>query len=683
MKLPMMELGRGPRLAAALAVLCAPASAAQLRRGAMAAEPSAAEANLAPMLLDFTEELKAGVASGAESADAVTSWCKEARGTKAGMLSVLQRQLDETSIALKQVALEQQRLDSEAKLVDAALQEQRQRLAEATSSGDVAVETFKAESSRLNKALTVASRAEEMLSQRQSQQSDAASEDDASQDVPLEDEVGSSFEFSEAQQMLQQLRTMRTKLAQEQSVETSQHSASLQKMAAFQDHLNASLMDSVSQVASIGVETSRRKRESARLRARHAGLEALLGAVRTSAKATDEVCSEEDLHQGELGEAVTGEKKAVASLLRSLRPGASVDDQEATALVQLSSSVELSGAAALRGAALELRGLARRFPGVASILQETARRRGVNFDLAAGVDSPGAAAAREATGNPLANIEDFVRGDRHGGSAEDSARRYIRELYTNLVGDVRRQAVSFADQRRQCSALARDAGVDEAALSRSYKTVEARLHMTKAAMAEYNRTASYYEAQGTAVSEQLEALRAIATKADDLAGTEGARLAGFAQRLLSLISSQGSADDGSTTAQALAQHVEEHRAQLQQRARRLKKQVDSVAQTDAPLIAFLQEEAKHSRRLLQQASEESELLESRVQAKADDLKLGQHFVRMVSKLCTPQKLKVLSDHTEELQRLGGELRKLASHDRKLAATAGDQLGEAELAALLK
>eukprot|EP00932_Pfiesteria_piscicida_P018074 SRR837773.4943.p1 GENE.SRR837773.4943~~SRR837773.4943.p1 ORF type:complete len:445 (+),score=164.52 SRR837773.4943:61-1335(+) len=424
-------------------------------------------------------------------------------------------------------------------------------------------------------------------------------------------------------------------------------------------------MDSASQVAAIGAEASRRKREGARLRARRAGLEALLEAARASSKATDEVCSEEELHRGELGEVVSGEKQAVSALLGSLRTTEASDD--APALIQLSSEETAAGAAALRHAVDELRGIARRFPGAAAALQESAKRRGLPLDA-------------QVEGSPLENVQAFIRADHHGGSAADSARRYIRELYTGLVADFRNKAASFATQRGQCTALARDGSVDEAALSRSYKTVEARLHMTKAAVAEYERSATFFEGRRAALAQQLEALRGLAAQASGLAATEGARLQSFAQRL---IGQSDLEEQAARTAQGLAQEVEAHRGQLQRRAQRLQRQAAAVAKADGPLMTFLAEEGRHAQRLRSRAAAESELLESRAAAKAEDQKLGEHFVNMISKLCTPKKLKALADHSEELQRIGSELRSLAAGDRHLAATASDELGEAELAALLK
>lgn len=683
MKLPSMDRVRVPRAALFAFFGAGCVSAAKLRRGGSAAsvEPADVEANLAPMLLDFTQELKTGVSSGTENAAHVVGWCKVARGTKAGMASVLLRQLDETGMALKQVALEEDRLGSEAKLADAALTEQRQRLAAAAATGEAANATFETEAEHMDKALKAAFRAQEMLSMKQLQQAQDGSDDVPSEDVPMTDDVSSGLELSQSQQMLQKLRVMYTKLNQEKSVAVSQHSTGLQKMAAFQDHLNSSLMDSVSQVASISVETSRRKRERSRLQARRAGIEALLGAVRVSVKATDEACSEEELHQGELGELITAEKKAVAALLRSLRAGEVTGDaaaesagDAAPAFVQLfSESAASEGANVLRSTAAQLRGLAQRFPTSAALLEDSAKLRGVLMNKTA-VDA-----------DPLAKIQAFVSSEHqhYGTSAHDAARHYARDLYTNLVGDVRKKAMELVEQRSQCSALTRDAAVDEAALTRSLKTVEAKLHMTKAAIAEYQRSSEYYKAQSSLLDSQLNELRGLAAVAkEQLADGQGARLQGFAQKLLNL-ASEGASEDEGKTAQVLAQRIEEHRNQLQQRADRLAKQVAAVAQADGPLLSFLQEEAQQSQRLLRRVAAEAELLESRAAAKADDEKLGQHFRSLVENVCTPQKLQQLNENSEELQRLGGELRKLASGDRQLAMTAGDELGEAELANLLK
>eukprot|EP00446_Apocalathium_sp_SHHI-4_P014662 CAMPEP_0177201506 /NCGR_PEP_ID=MMETSP0367-20130122/26787_1 /TAXON_ID=447022 ORGANISM="Scrippsiella hangoei-like, Strain SHHI-4" /NCGR_SAMPLE_ID=MMETSP0367 /ASSEMBLY_ACC=CAM_ASM_000362 /LENGTH=703 /DNA_ID=CAMNT_0018650013 /DNA_START=57 /DNA_END=2168 /DNA_ORIENTATION=- len=703
MKLPHMERSGRP-LAALVGVLClsgghtASASLA-LRRAADVAELSAAPASFGPVLLDFAKELKSEARAGVQSTEVVAKWCKDACSTKSSMSSVLQRQLDEAGIAMKQVALEEQRLANEARLAGATLGEKRRQLEDATSSAQLAGSEFSGESSRIEKTLSDTSRALRMVEAHQAEQADDSTGEDADADAPAAeelmptDEVSSAYELTPSQKMVQNLRQMSSKLSQDKGSAASEHSAELQKMTAFADRLNSSLMDADSQVASIRVETSRRKRERARLSARRAGLEALLGVVQGSVQATEAACSEEELHQGELGELVNGEKKAVAGLLRSLpSPDASSStdsgEEVAPSLLQTSTGV---GTSAFRRAAHELRGLAQRFPGGAALLEEGVRRLGGQFtdrvqDAAIAPDAE--ADSDSAERNPLASIQQFVKEGSTGPSAandasETQAREQVRKMYSSLIGELREQARDVSKEEGQCASLARDAAVDEAALGRSLKTVIAELHMAKATMSEHQQSADYYQAHHDALASQLSALKAASEQAAQVSQDAGGRLQGFAQRLLNLASSgESTTDEAAKTVQGLVQRVEEHRAVLQQRAQRLAKQANSVGLADDSLMTFLEEEVRHNQRLLKRSRAESELLESRAAAKGDDQKLGQQFRGLVAKLCSTGKLQTLDKKSKELLKLSGELHHLAAGDPKLA-TAEGQIDDTELAALLK
>jgi len=562
-----------------------------------------------------------------------------------------------------------------------------------TSTAQLAASEFSGESSRIEKTMSDTSRALRMVKAHQAEQADDATGEDADADAPAAeelmptDEVSSAYELTPSQKMVQNLRQMSSKLSQDKASAASEHSAELQKMTAFADRLNSSLMDADSQVASIRVETSRRKRERARLSAHRAGMEALLGVVQGSVQATEAACSEEELHQGELGELVNAEKKTVAGLLRSLpSPDASGStdsgEEVAPSLLQTSTGV---GTSAFRRAAHELRGLAQRFPGVAALLEEGVRRLGGQFadrvqDAASAPDAE--ADSDSAERNPLASIQQFVK-EGSNDASEAQAEEQVRKMYSSLVGEVREQARDVSKEEGQCASLARDAAVDEAALGRSLKTVIAELHMAKAAMSELQQSSDYYQAHHDALASQLSALKDASEQATQVSQDACGRLQGFAQRLLNLASSgESTTDEAAKTVQGLVQRVEEHRAVLQQRAQRLATQAKSVGLADDSLMTFLEEEVRYNQRLLKRSRAESELLESRAAAKGDAHKLGQQFRGLVAKLCSTGKLQTLDKKSKELLKLSGELHHLSAGDPKFA-TAESQIDDTELAALLK
>lgn len=618
----------------------------------------------------------------------VSHWCHDSSAQKAGLASVLQRQLNEASIAVRQVGLEEKRLGSEARLANSTRLEKERQLEDAASTANLALAEFQNEQQRMERTIKAAAHAMTLIETREAQRlsdPDAGKElDPGMSRLPTDVEVlglgvlGDDEALSRPQQLLQHLRQLHAQLTQERNAAVLEHKTMLQKLWSFTDHVNSSIMETQSQVAAISMEVAQRKREHARLNGRIAGLTALLRAVNASSTATEAICGEEERHQGEIALYVMEESTAVKALMRQMPAAAPYLATTGNALSFIQVSGETSHMLAVQRALDDIDQLARRFPRESAWYSVELKRLALahegpkSNDAHNGGDGPreaghGPAGQEGEDNDPLKNIRQFVRegvgvnpagkgGGSNKGGAEYEGNQMpsmdeVRGVFTGVLSRVRAKAHSLNENHSRCTSLLRDAAVVGAALGRSAKRVAAKLHIAEATIAEYTRSYEYNRAQRKLLAGQLQQLTEVGQEMSRQSAGALQALRGNVQRLVSVAAGmQGTQIYDSQSVRNLIQKVEEHQSLLHRRATRFTEQASAVDSADRTLLRLLDEDAEQSRRRLVRVKAEFRLLATRAQAKADDQALSSHFQELAGGLCSKERLAQLKGEAELLEK---------------------------------
>jgi len=478
-----------------------------------------------------------------------------------------------------------------------------------------------------------------------------------------------------AQELMTKLKSMYTRLTQEKGSATVEHNGMLQKLWSFTDHLNSSIMEAQSQVTAITMEAAQRKREHARLSGRISGLSSLLAAVNASAQATEVTCIEEQQHRGDISSFISAESSAVSAIMNHLPAADAPQDGRPAVLLQVSSQSSESSGMLVRRALDDVEELARQFPDesqwYASALQHLATLHGASVKpaavsvAAADVEGSGSDDGEdEADKDPLKSIRQFVKDD---GSAQSggnlaaqgglgySAKQLpnldeVKTLFADLLSHVHAKSHAVSQEQGMCASVLQHAAVDDAALQRSLKRVNAKLHIAQAAMSEYQRSTDFDKSQRTLVAASLKELEAV--MAEESKQSDGAleALRESAQRLVSLATDMIQAQSSNAAwVKDLLRKVEEHQAVLQRRSQRFASQSAAVEAADKALLTMIDEDLKQNHRHFVRARSEFQLLKGRAQAKADNQALSGRFQEAAVKLCSAKRLQQLKDKAAELQ----------------------------------
>lgn len=699
----------------------APAHRADKRKSVSALQtkdgpPELAKATAAPLLLSLLKELKGEAEASMKYSATMSKWCSDTKKQKMSMVTVLKRKLDEAAIAVRQVDSEETRLAAEVRLANKTVGQKQKQLHDAAATASFAYAEFDSEQKQIEKTIDAAERTIRFIEMQQAQQAgdapapaqQAGSSDDLSvsllqlsTDKMTEDErnlVGmftngdASAPITRADELLQMLTQLRTRLEQERNAELQEHNAMLRKLDGFTDHLNSSIIETQSQVAAIRMEAAQRKRAKAGWDGKITDLSTMLKAVQSSAKAVDNACRDDSKRRQELAVIIQNELTAATALLKKMPSSSSyllfgnpdgeaapADGDAAPSFVQVSAQVaaeeSLQAMQAVKRAMEDLKGMAKRFPEESALYAEGARALTqsptVDFHLPNGQVPTGGS-----TNKALDNIMQFVKDDSNKvaqkGEHKIRVSDEVKGLYNGILRGVKDKEHKVNQERGHCSSILRDADVDTASLERSMKRISAKLHIAQVAVSEHEESTSFQDNQRILIEKQLGELSKIAGETDRESTQFLEALRGHAEQLISLTTDLEPAEQEdtehhiATTVRELAQKVEGHQQTLQQQQRRFSDEKKAVDNSEQVVLRLLSANALHNRRRLTTVKQELQLLTSLANAKADDLRLAQEYQLIASQLCSKDKVEKLGDKAKQLQSEITELNKAAAQAAQAA-----------------
>jgi hypothetical protein len=207
------------------------------------------------------------------------------------MIETIQRKVDETNIMMRQIQSDSKRLESELSLIQANNEEKGKQLQEADDTESFATEEYTESQKDMDKTIEAARHAVRLVSSvienphtRHSQSGDVEAvgnlmqlNSDAMTDA--EKSIMSAYvddpkptDNTRPQELLSTLNEMLSRLESDRTSADSEHVEQARKLALFSDHLNSSIIETQSQIASIQMEMAQRQREETRLQGQVADL---------------------------------------------------------------------------------------------------------------------------------------------------------------------------------------------------------------------------------------------------------------------------------------------------------------------------------------------------------------------------------------------------------------------------
>lgn len=635
------------------------------------------------VLLNMLKELQLETESGKHVAGAMSTWCKDASKQKTEMLASIVRQLDESKVAVQQIASDEQQLQSEMELEQSAYKEKDQRLQDAVATASLTMGDAQDEIQQIETSISAAKDAIHLVNVQMKQHgivpTSAGAESvsnlmQVSSDRMTDDErqMMSSFVNDPdqggkgPQAMLQTLTTMQSRLSEERNAAVADSKAIHHKLWSFTDHLNSSIIEMKSQSAAIGMELAHRKRERILMEGKMSELSVLSKVIGESRAAAEVSCHKEAERTGLAAKLISEEVKAVRTILSQLPSSA---DSMLTAPDAPSSFLQVRSThgSALQGALHDLQSLAESFPGEASWFVEGAQHLGANSGVVlAEVSQHHQIRRRSGTApnpdaDPLHDIADFATDMPSGGSAHAvptlndlEAPKKIKGLYKSLSDRLTDKEKAVGNLERWCSSVVRDAQADDDAITRASKRTDAKLDLAKVATLEAERDAGYYQKQHDDLAAQLASLHSSAQEE----GAEFTRshdvIKDFTKELISLSSqlSDDITDDEKKSADMARAFVEElahHEEKMQEWHEGFQRMQDEIESADKLMQSTLADNVKRNQRRLVKFKAEAQLLTSLSNAKQFDKSMSDRYRQVSMSVCSKDRIQEMDKKEAELQ----------------------------------
>lgn len=636
------------------------------------------------VLLNMLKELQLETESGKHVAGSMSGWCKDASKQKTEMLASIARQLDESKVAVQQIASDEQQLQSEMDLEQSAYKEKEQRLDDAAATASLTMGDADQEIQQVETAIGAAKDAIHLVN-IQMQQHGGASNSAGSESVSNLMQVGSDRMTDDEKQMmssfvsdpdgsgghgpkamLQTLTTMQSRLTEERNAAVADSRAIHSKLWSFTDHLNSSIIEMKSQSAAIGMELAHRKRERTLMEGKMSELSVLSKVIEESKTAAEASCHKEAERTGLAAKLISEEVKAVRTILSQMPSSADsmLSNPDASSSFLQVRSTHVSS---LQGALHDLQSLAQSFPGEAAWFVEGAQR----LDASSGVvfaevgqhhqvkRRTGTAPNPDA--DPLHNIADFASDAPNGGSVRAApslndleAPKKIKGLYKGLSDRLMDKEKAVGNLERWCSSVVRDAQADDDATARASKRTDAKLDLAKVATLEAERDAGYYQKQHDDLAAQLASIHAAAQEE----GAEFTRshdvIKDFSKELISLSSqlSDDITDDekkSADMARAFVEELEHHEEKMQEWHEGFQRMQEEIEGADKLMQRTLADNVKRNQRRLVKFKAEAQLLSSLSNAKQFDKSMSDRYRQVSMSVCSKDRIQAMDQKEEELQ----------------------------------
>jgi len=639
------------------------------------------------VLLNMLKELQLETESGKHVAGSMSTWCKDASKQKTEMLATIARQLDESKVAVQQIASDEQQLQSEMDLEQSAYKEKDQRLNDASATASLTMGDAQQEVQQVEIAIGAAKDAIHLVNIQMQQHGVVSSSAGAesvsnlmqvSSDRMTDDEkqMMSSFVTDPDQAdgsgghspraMLQTLTTMHSRLTDERNAAVADSNAIHQKLWSFTDHLNSSIIEMKSQSAAIGMELAHRKRERTLMEGKMSELSVLSKVIEESKTAAEASCHKEADRTGLAAKLISEEVKAVRTILSQMPSSADsmLNNQDASSSFL---QVRSTHGSSLQGALHDLQSLAQSFPGEAAWFVEGAQHLDAGSGVVlAEVSQHHQVKRRSGTApnpdaDPLHDIADFASDMPNGGSARAAsslndleAPKKIKGLYKSLSDRLTDKEKAVGNLERWCSSVVRDAQADDDAIARASKRTDAKLDLAKVATLEAERDAGYYQKQHDDLAAQLASIHACAEEE----GAEFTRsrdvIKDFSKELISLSAqlSDDITDDekkSADMARAFVEELEHHEEKMQEWHEGFQRMQEEIEAADKLMQGTLADNVKRNQRRLVKFKAEAQLLNSLSNAKQFDKTMSDRYRQVSMSVCSKDRIQSMDKKEEELQ----------------------------------
>lgn len=296
---------------------------------------SDASATLSSLLKNLQAEQEAA----AHSSGAFQQWCQDSEGQKQGMIEAIQRKVDETNIMMRQIRSDTKRLNSELSLIQANNQEKVKQLQEADDTEVFATQEYEESQKDEDKTIEAARHAVRLVSTAvqnpRTRHSQSADVDAVSNLMQLNSDSMTDAEKSimgayvddpkptdntRPQELLNTLNDMLSRLESDRSAALNENGEQARKLALFSEHLNSSIIETQSQVASIQMEMAQRQREETRLQGQVADLTRILKSSQDGKASTQRACFQYKQEKVQTAQFIRAEIDAVKTVLEQTSP---------------------------------------------------------------------------------------------------------------------------------------------------------------------------------------------------------------------------------------------------------------------------------------------------------------------------------------------------------------------------
>jgi len=640
-------------------------------------------------------------------------WCQNSEGQKQGIIETIQRKVDETTIMMRQIKSDAKRLQSELSLIQANNQEKVKQLAEADDTESFATQEYEESQKDMDKTIEASRHAVRLVSSAvqnpHTRHTSSADVDAVSNLMQLNSDSMTDAEKSimgayvddpkptdttRPQELLNTLNDMLSRLESDRSAADKEHDDEARKLALFSDHLNSSIIETQSQVASIQMEMAQRQREETRLEGQVADLERILKSAKDGKASTHTVCFQHKQEKGQVEQFIRAEIDAVKTVLEQASPESAdmfLDVAGPVSFLQVrqDSSSDVSNSP-IRYVLGDLSSMAKKYPEEAAWYISEANDLAPKMSKTAAIAvtahvepavPSNEAATNSATSDPLKDIQQFVNsadsqdgGDVTGLTGEarpllsdPQEVQKIKSSYKSLLARVQAKQRAVQDREKWCESTLRDSKLDGALVGQNLKRMNAKLNLVKVAMLQYEKSSQYYVEQGKFMESQVNKLAELSQEEEHQYSKGYQTLSDFSKQLMSLATelTQVLTTEERRNAdmvKSLVQKLENHQNMLEVEHRMWGKWKEELVQADSAIQTALNTNIQHNDRRIVQFKTESSFLTSLSHAKQNDYALSDGYKQISRQMCSKNIVSSMKNEADTLQKQATELQNSFTHN---------------------
>lgn len=648
---------------------------------------SDAAAVLSSLLKEFQSEQKA-----ADSfQEGFHQWCQRSASQKQIMAETMQRKVDESNIMMDQIKSETTRLESELNLIQTNKQEKMQQMMEANDTESFVAQEYSKELKDMDKTIEAARHAVRLASRntdhRNAQSAIAADAGmtDAEKNVKdLNIDDLKPTDSDRPQELANALNDILGKLESDRSAAADGHEGADRKATSFVEHLNSSIFEINSQVASIEMEIAQRHREQIRLEGQVSDILRLLNTIKDSHKNTKTTCVTYLQGQVHVAKFVNAEIDAAKTVLEQASPESS-EMFLATSFFQMQQKVLGRPISDVQG---DLTSIAEKYPdqaawylSVANSLDHVAAPR---MSLAEHNAKPAekSSSASSSDNGALQDIQRFVaansenedQGDAVALSGEarpllsDPAEvQKIKSSYAALLTRIQTKQSSVQDNEKWCELAIREAKLDHTKTMRTVNRMKARLNLAQGTESNYQKDSMYYASQGKLLVKQREMLMELSSEADRQHSKAYGALSAFSKQLMSVATEMSELLTGeerrvADMTKSLIEKIENHQTMLEVNRKIWDKSKTGLLQADEAIQTVLGMNVRHNGQRIIRSQIQSQFLASRLHLRQQDTALSGDFKDFSQEMCSDQKMAALKGEVDSLRKQVGELQQSFSEN---------------------